>query len=112
MHICGKIQSKYSILLCVEGNMAELSIVSSGLTAVKVSSRHQISLPSAARRQLGIEAGDKLLVDVQDGILILMPQPRDFVEHMAGLHQDIWTDLNTDQYLEEERTAWTSLSPG
>lgn len=92
--------------------MSEPTVVLGNPTAVKVSSRHQISLPSAARRQLGIEAGDRLIVDVQDGVLILMPQPKDFVEHMAGLHQDLWADLNTDQYLDEERAAWTTSSPG
>ncbi|MCB9159334.1 MAG: AbrB/MazE/SpoVT family DNA-binding domain-containing protein [Caldilineaceae bacterium] len=53
--------------------MSKSSPVQEAPLAVKVSSRHQISLPSAARRQLGIEAGDRLLVDVQDGILILIP---------------------------------------
>lgn len=41
---------------------------------VKVSNRYQISLPSAARQQLNIQAGDRLLVDVQDGIIVLIPQ--------------------------------------
>ncbi len=33
-------------------------------TTVKVSGRFQISLPSHARQQLNIQAGDRLLVDV------------------------------------------------
>jgi AbrB family looped-hinge helix DNA binding protein len=40
--------------------------------SVKVSGRYQVSLPSLARRLLNIEAGDRLLVDVQDGMLILL----------------------------------------
>ncbi len=36
-------------------------------TTVKVSSRHQIVIPSVARKELDIEAGDRLLVDVQNG---------------------------------------------
>lgn len=32
--------------------------------SVKVSGRYQITLPSHARRKLGIEAGDRLLVVV------------------------------------------------
>ena len=75
---------------------------------VKVSSRHQISLPSVARQELGIHAGDRLLVDVQDGVLILLPEPDDYVEHMAGLHQEIWKNIDTDQYLREERASWTN----
>ena len=73
---------------------------------VKVSNRYQISLPSVARKQLNIQAGDRLLVDIQAGMIILMPQPQDYVEYLAGLHQDIWQNLDTTAYLEEEREAW------
>ncbi len=64
-------------------------------TTVKVSGRYQISLPSRARQQLNIQAGDRLLVDIQDGMLILIPQPTDYVAEMTGLHQDIWKGVNT-----------------
>jgi AbrB family looped-hinge helix DNA binding protein len=74
--------------------------------SVKVSSRYQVSVPRIAREQLNIESGDRLLVDVQDGVLILIPQPQDYVRHMAGLHREIWMDVDTNAYLEEEREAW------
>jgi len=79
-------------------------------TSVKVSERYQIALPSAARRQLNIKAGDRLLVDIQDGVLVLIPQPEDYVQAMAGLHQEIWKGVNTTKYLQEERTAWDPSS--
>ena len=74
--------------------------------SVKVSSRYQISLPSRARQELNIQAGDRLLVDIQDGMIILMPQPDDYVDHMAGLYKELWQGVNTVQYLNEERAAW------
>jgi AbrB family looped-hinge helix DNA binding protein len=73
---------------------------------VKVSNRYQISLPSVARKQLNIQAGDRLLVDIQEGLIILLPQPQDYVQYLAGLHQEIWQDLDTTAYLEQEREAW------
>jgi AbrB family looped-hinge helix DNA binding protein len=76
------------------------------IITVKVSSRYQISLPSLARKQLNIQAGDRLLVDIQDGMIILLPQPQNYVEHLAGLHKEIWQDLDTSAYLEQEREAW------
>ena len=79
---------------------------------VKVSNRYQISLPSAARKELNIEAGDRLLVDIQDGMIILIPEPEDYVAYLAGLHQDIWQGLNTTIYLNEERNAWRDSSSG
>jgi len=72
-------------------------------TTVKVSNRYQISLPSLARKQLNIQAGDRLLVDIQDGMIVLLPQPHSYVEHLAGLHQEIWQALDTTAYLDRER---------
>ncbi len=82
----------------------------SDATTVKVSGRYQISLPSYARKCLNIEAGDRLLVDIQDGMLILIPKPQDYVKYMRGLHQDVWQNLDTTVYLNEERAAWEPSS--
>ena len=73
---------------------------------VKVSSRNQIAVPRVARERLGIKAGDRLLVDVQDGMLILVPQPEDYATRLAGLHHEIWEGVDTDTYLQGERDAW------
>jgi AbrB family looped-hinge helix DNA binding protein len=74
---------------------------------VKVSSRNQIAVPRVAREKLHIRSGDRLLVDVQDGVLVLIPQPEDYVAHMAGLHRDVWAGVDTDEYIDQEREAWT-----
>ena len=68
--------------------------------------RYQIALPSLARKQLNIQAGDRLLVDIQEGMIVLLPQPENYVEYSAGLHKDIWQDVDTTAYLEQEREAW------
>ncbi len=75
-------------------------------TTVKVSRRHQIALPSRARQQLHIQPGDRLLVDVQDGMLVLIPLPESYTERLAGLHQEIWEGMDTAQYIEQERATW------
>jgi AbrB family looped-hinge helix DNA binding protein len=82
----------------------------SDTVTVKVSNRYQISLPSVTRKQLNIRAGDRLLVDVQEGMIILLPQPQDYVEHLAGLHREIWQGLDTTEYLKQEREAWRESS--
>ncbi|MCL4805029.1 MAG: AbrB/MazE/SpoVT family DNA-binding domain-containing protein [Anaerolineae bacterium] len=78
------------------------------METVKVSGRNQISLPSRARHELGIESGDRLMVVVQDGMLILLPQPQDYVQSMAGLHRELWQGIDTTAYLNEERATWTT----
>ncbi len=77
-------------------------------TSVKVSSRYQIAVPRIARERLNIQKGDRLLVDVQDGLIILLPQPTPYTAHRAGLHREIWPPLETDAYLREERDAWNA----
>jgi len=73
---------------------------------VKVSSKNQIAVPAEARTRLGIGPGDILLVDVRDDSLIIMKEPEDFVEHMQGLHKEIWDGLDAQEYVDTERDAW------
>ena len=80
--------------------------------SVKVSSRYQIAVPRLARERLNIQSGDRLLVDVQDGLLILLPQPQDYAAHLGGLHREVWAGLDTTAYLQEERDAWDDSASG
>lgn len=73
---------------------------------VKVSKRHQISVPSAVRKRLGIKQGDRLLVEVKGDMIILLREPRDYVDHLSGLHEEVWRDVDVDEYLEGQRMAW------
>jgi AbrB family looped-hinge helix DNA binding protein len=77
-------------------------------TTVKVNSRYQISIPRIARQQLNVKKGDRLLIDVQGNMIILVPQPDDYVAHLTGLHKEVWQDVDTDKYLRREREAWIS----
>ena len=36
--------------------------------------------------------------------------PNDYTTRLAGLHQEVWEDLDTDAYLQEERDAWNVSS--
>jgi len=74
---------------------------------VRVGQRYQISLPSAVRKRLGIKQGDRLLVEVKGDMMILLREPRDYVDHLSGLHEEIWCDVDVDGYLDRERMGWT-----
>lgn len=73
---------------------------------VKVSSKNQIAVPSKAWEQLGIRQGDYLLVEIRDGSILLIPEPGDYVEHLRGLHREVWEGIDTDEHLRRERDAW------
>jgi AbrB family looped-hinge helix DNA binding protein len=77
-----------------------------GTTSVKVSQRFQIAVPQLARKLLKIQGGDRLLVDIQDGMIILLPQPRRYTDAMAGLHREIWKNVDTQRIMDEERQSW------
>jgi len=77
-------------------------------TSVKVSSKYQIAVPQIARKKLNIKKGDRLLVDVQDGVIVLLPEPKRYTEYLQGLHGDIWKGVDIEKYLNGERNAWTN----
>lgn len=77
-------------------------------TSVKVSSKYQIAVPQIARKKLNIKQGDRLLVDVQDGVIVLIPQPKRYTDYLQGLHGEIWKSMDVEKYLNGEREAWTN----
>ena len=42
-----------------------------GMISVKISTKHQIAVPSEARRKLGLKAGDRLDVEVEGDVIHL-----------------------------------------
>lgn len=76
-------------------------------TSVKVSAKYQIAVPQLARKKLNIKKGDQLLVDVQDGVIVMIPQPKRYADYLQGLHGDIWQGVDSRTYLEGEREVWT-----
>jgi AbrB family looped-hinge helix DNA binding protein len=75
-------------------------------TSVKVSKRYQVTMPAIARELLNIKSGDRLLVDIQDGIIVLMPKPMSHTQVLTGLHKEIWEDMDALKYINEERDSW------
>lgn len=81
-------------------------------TSVKVSAKYQIAVPQIARKKLNIKKGDRLLVDVQDGVIVLIPQPKRYTDYLQGLHSEIWKDIDVQDYVKGEREAWTNSAKG
>ena len=77
----------------------------SGLS-VKVNAKNQITIPKSIREKLKIKAGDHILVDVQENIMIFFPKPASYTSYLQGLHSEIWKDVDTEKYLNDERDAW------
>jgi AbrB family looped-hinge helix DNA binding protein len=76
------------------------------MPSVKVNAKYQITLPPAVVKELNIQKGDSLLVEVQDGVVVLMPCPKRHTDYLQGLHSEIWKDIDIQKYLNGERDSW------
>lgn len=74
--------------------------------AVRLGKRFQFVLPKKIRQRLGLREGDVLLVEVTRKGILLVPKPHNYTQHLAGLHREIWQDVDADEYLREERKTW------
>ncbi len=63
-------------------------------------------MPKLVRKRPRIQSGGRLLVDVQDGLMLLMPQPRCYTDTLASLHREIWERVDVQRMVDEERGAW------
>lgn len=74
--------------------------------SVKVSQRYRITLPSAVRDALNIHGGDRMLVDIQDGMVCLIPEPKNYTQHLEGIAREIWGNRDAQEYVDQERELW------
>ena len=74
--------------------------------SVKVSTKHQIVVPSEARARLGIEAGDRLDVLVTGDAIVMRKRPARASDGLRGLATGKgWYPPDPDTYLRELPTA-------
>lgn len=73
-----------------------------------LSSKFQIVIPKAIRKQMGLKPGDKVYMEAIDqNRAILMKEPADYLDALDGLGKDVWKKLGgTKKYLRKERAAW------
>ena len=73
------------------------------MLSAKVSTKHQITLPSEARRKVGIEPGDRLSVEVTDDALILRRRPARPSERLRGLGREVWKGVDPVEHVRRLR---------
>lgn len=81
------------------------------MLSVKVSTKHQIVVPSEARRALGIVAGDRLTVEVTPEAIVLRPRTQHAGARLRGLGSMIWQDVDPVEYVRRLRDEWDDRIP-
>ena len=67
-----------------------------------MSSKNQIVIPREAREALGLKPGDKILVVVRGGDVLVLQTPKSYHDAIRGLAQDAYPK----NYLHQERQNW------
>ena len=82
-----------------------------GMLSVKVSTKHQIVVPSQARRSLGIGAGDRLDVEVTADSIVLRPRREGAGARLRGLGSEIWQGVDPVDHVRQLRREWDDRVP-
>lgn len=74
---------------------------------VKLGRKGQLVLPKEIRDSLGLGEGDRLLVSLEGGRVILANVEK-YAEETKGILQGTWghTEEEVEGYLQRERSAW------
>ena len=73
---------------------------------ITISSKYQVVIPKAVRKALGLHPGDQLLVQLEDGKVVMRPRPQSYTKHLRGLHKQVWKGLDATEYVKRERASW------
>ena len=67
-----------------------------------LSAKNQIVIPLEARKALGLRLGDKILVVVRGGRLLVLKKPKSYHAAIRGLARRAYPKT----YLQKERQSW------
>jgi AbrB family looped-hinge helix DNA binding protein len=72
------------------------------MTEATLSTKNQIVIPREAREALGLKPGDKILVVVRSGRVLVLQKPKSYSSAIRGLARGKYPK----DYLQKERQSW------
>jgi len=72
------------------------------MTEATLSAKNQIVIPREARQALGLKPGDKILVLVRGGKVLVLQKPKSYHAAIRGLARGAYAK----DYLKKERQSW------
>lgn len=84
-----------------------------GKPEVTITSNNRVSLPVESLRELGWQPGERLMVTVMGGNMLVLSRPVEgWTDFYSGKVGDVWGDHeDTLRYLDEERASWSERFP-
>ena len=74
------------------------------MSLARLSSKSQVVLPAAIRRNLGFHAGDVLEIAQEGDHVVLRKAPGSYVDALSACCSDLWSGYGDE--LEEARGQW------
>ncbi len=82
--------------------MLYLMLQSKAMTEATLSAKNQIVVPREARKALRVKPGDKILVVVRGGKVLVLQKPKSYHAEIRGLARGAYSKT----YLQKERQSW------
>ncbi len=78
------------------------------MATITMSSKNQVTLPADMVRGLGLKPGDKLVAQLIDDRIVLLPKPESWTEYFSGSLKGVYgsTKEEIDRYIAEVRHGW------
>ncbi|NEO27498.1 MAG: AbrB/MazE/SpoVT family DNA-binding domain-containing protein [Kamptonema sp. SIO4C4] len=75
------------------------------MTTAKLDGQYQVIVPQEVRELLNLKPGDYLEVRVDNGKVVMTPQPS-ATSRLFGKHQQIWQGEDAVAYVRSQRESW------
>ena len=78
------------------------------MATITLSSKNQVTLPAEMVRSLGLKPGTKIVAELIDDLIVLLPQPESWVDYFVGSMRGVYgsTKEEIDRYIAEVRHGW------
>ncbi len=78
------------------------------MAIITLSSKGQVTLPVDIVRRLGLKAGDKLIAELIDNRIVLLPRPESWTDYFGGSLKGVYGSSveEIDRYIAEVRYGW------
>ena len=76
------------------------------VSSAKLTEKYQITIPAEVRQRLGLKAGDRVYLEIEDDKVVLRA-PKSWTERFYGLGAEMWRAAGGGKaVIERERQSW------